>query len=71
MPKPELERHDLRELHLLTGKPAMYIANVDESGLTRDNAHLSALRARAAHSGPIDEDTLVYRIEFHAVNAHN
>ena len=25
------------------------------------------LRQRAAHAGPIDEDTLVYRIEFHAV----
>jgi hypothetical protein len=25
------------------------------------------LRARAAHAGPIDEDTLVYRIEFHAL----
>lgn len=25
------------------------------------------LRERAAHSGPIDEDTLVYRIEFHPV----
>ena len=24
-----------------------------------------ALRQRAAHAGPIDEDTLVYRIEFH------
>jgi hypothetical protein len=24
---------------------------------------------RAAHAGPIDEDTLVYRIEFHAVSA--
>ena len=24
------------------------------------------LRQRAAHAGPIDEDTLVYRIEFHA-----
>ncbi|HEY2653088.1 MAG TPA: ASCH domain-containing protein [Solirubrobacteraceae bacterium] len=27
-----------------------------------------ALRERAAHAGPIDEDTLVYRIEFHAVS---
>jgi hypothetical protein len=27
-----------------------------------------SLRERAAHAGPIDEDTLVYRIEFHAVN---
>ena len=26
------------------------------------------LRRRAAHAGPIDEDTLVYRIEFHAVS---
>jgi hypothetical protein len=25
------------------------------------------LRQRAAHAGPINEDTLVYRIEFHAV----
>src|SRR5205085_9973982 len=25
------------------------------------------LRQRAAHAGPIDDDTLVYRIEFHAV----
>jgi len=27
-----------------------------------------ALRQRAAHAGPIGEDTLVYRIEFHAVD---
>ena len=27
-----------------------------------------ALRRRAAHAGPIDEDTLVYRIELHALN---
>jgi hypothetical protein len=27
------------------------------------------LRQRAAHAGPIDEDTLVYLIEFHAVTA--
>lgn len=28
-----------------------------------------ALRQRAAHAGPIDEDTLVYRIEFHPVSS--
>jgi hypothetical protein len=28
------------------------------------------LRARAAHAGPIDDDTLVYRIEFHVVDPH-
>ncbi|HZO76682.1 MAG TPA: ASCH domain-containing protein [Solirubrobacteraceae bacterium] len=27
-----------------------------------------ALRRRAAHAGPIDEDTLVYRIKFHTVD---
>jgi len=27
-----------------------------------------ALRARTAHAGPVDDDTLVYRIEFHTVD---
>lgn len=27
------------------------------------------VRRRAAHAGPIDEDTLVYRIEFHVVSS--
>ena len=26
------------------------------------------LRQRAAHAGPIDEDTLVYRVEFHTIS---
>jgi hypothetical protein len=29
---------------------------------------LETLRRRAAHAGPIGEDTLVYRIELHAVS---
>ena len=29
-----------------------------------------ALRARAAHSGPINDDTLVYRVEFHVAQRH-
>jgi ASCH domain len=28
---------------------------------------LETLRDRAAHAGPIDDDTLVYRVEFHVV----
>jgi hypothetical protein len=28
---------------------------------------VEALRRRAAHAGPIDDDTLVYRVEFHVV----
>jgi hypothetical protein len=35
----------------------------------RRAGELTARRCqRAAHAGPIDEDTLVYRIEFHAVS---
>jgi ASCH domain-containing protein len=26
-----------------------------------------SLRERAAHAGPVDDDTLVYRVEFHVV----
>jgi len=28
-----------------------------------------SLRKRAAHAGPIDDDTLLYRVEFHTVPA--
>ena len=43
------------------------------SAITAEDVRLAGepdretLRERAAHAGPIDEDTLVYRIEFHAV----
>lgn len=43
------------------------------SAVTADDIELSgepdreALRQRAAHAGPIGDDTLVYRIEFHVV----
>ena len=36
-------------------------ADIRKSGETG----LESLRRRAAHSGPIGDDTLVYRIEFH------
>ena len=45
------ERRELRELQLLTAKPAMYVANVDEATLRTDNAHLAALRERARAEG--------------------
>ncbi len=43
----EEERRELRELQLLTAKPVMYVANVDERGFT-DNPLLGALEKRAA-----------------------
>lgn len=48
--EPE-ERALLDELHLLTIKPLMYIANVEESALTQDNALVQAVRAKAAEEG--------------------
>src|SRR5580698_7750754 len=46
-PLTDEARRELRELHLLTAKPVMYIANVDEAGLANGNAHLTALKVRA------------------------
>lgn len=41
---------------------------IDEADVRRSGeADLEALRKRAAHAGPISEDTLLYRIEFHVV----
>jgi hypothetical protein len=43
------------------------------SAVTKDDVRdsgepdLETLRARAAHAGPINDNTLVYRIEFHVV----
>ena len=39
-------------------------ADVSKAGET----DLESLRARAAHAGPIDDDTIVYRIAFHLVD---
>jgi len=44
------ERERLRELSLLTAKPVMYVANVDEKGFA-DNPHLDALNALARAEG--------------------
>ena len=46
------ERRDLRELHLLTLKPIMYVANVNETGFT-NNPHLDAVRERAQREGAV------------------
>lgn len=44
---------------------AVTSAEVRASG----EADRESLRRRAAHAGPIDEATLLYRIEFHVVGA--
>ena len=46
------EKALLKPLFLLTAKPTMYIANVDENGF-EDNPHLDTVRAIAAEEGAI------------------
>jgi ribosome-binding ATPase YchF (GTP1/OBG family) len=41
---------DLKNLHLLTIKPVMYIANVDEEGFS-DNPHLDTVKKIAQSEG--------------------
>ena len=48
----EEEQRDLRDLHLLTAKPVMYVANVAENGF-EDNPLLDEVRARAAGEGAV------------------
>ena len=52
MEMTEDDRKELRDLHLLTIKPVMYVANVNEQGFT-NNPHLDAVRARAAGEGAV------------------
>ena len=47
--------------------PATTQAHVRRAG----DPDRETLRHRAAHAGPIDEDTLVYRIEIHAVTSED
>ena len=44
------DKERLRELHLITAKPVMYIANVDESGF-ENNPHVDAVRELAEKEG--------------------
>lgn len=46
LPLTDDERAVIRDLQLITAKPVMYIANVDEGGF-EDNPHLDAVRALA------------------------
>jgi GTP-binding protein YchF len=46
------EKADCQELHLLTLKPIMYVANVKEDGFS-NNPHLDAVTARAKGEGAV------------------
>jgi len=41
---PDDKRDIIGDLHLLTDKPVIYVANVDEGSITSGNAHMDALK---------------------------
>ncbi len=45
------ERPLTRDLHLITMKPTLYVANVDDAGLKDGNVHTTAVEKRAAEEG--------------------
>ena len=45
------ERDSLRELNLITSKPVLFVANVAESDLGGDSAHVMTIRSIAAEKG--------------------
>jgi hypothetical protein len=54
----EIDSIELMPFHAVT------VTDVRHSG----EPDRESLRARAAHAGPIADDTLVYRVEFHVVS---
>jgi len=48
---PDAQARAFREANLLTAKPVLYVANVDESGLADGNAYTRALDALAERQG--------------------
>lgn len=44
-----------------------FSAVTDDDVAASGEADRESLRDRAAHAGPIDEDTLIHRVEFHVV----
>ena len=47
----EEEKPLVRDLHLITMKPTLYVANVDEAGLKDGNEHTAAVETRAKEEG--------------------
>ncbi|NNF40959.1 MAG: redox-regulated ATPase YchF, partial [Woeseiaceae bacterium] len=50
MQKSDLQKEILKSVHLITAKPVMYVANVDEGGFD-NNPYLDAVREQAASEG--------------------
>ena len=55
------------EIEIETIELVPFAAITEEDVRRAGEPDRETMRQRAAHAGPIDEDTLVYRIEFHPV----
>ncbi|WP_298081375.1 redox-regulated ATPase YchF, partial [uncultured Cardiobacterium sp.] len=53
LPMSDEERKAMRELFLLTMKPMMYVANVDEAHIDGDNAYVQQVRDKAAQADAV------------------
>ena len=53
LPLTDEEKKALRELFLLTMKPMMYVANVDEAHIDGDNAYVQQVRDKAAQADAV------------------
>jgi hypothetical protein len=58
----------LGEIEVDTIELVRFTTITDEDIRRAGEPDRETLRRRAAHAGPIDDDTLVYRIEFHPVS---
>ncbi|MBX2801829.1 MAG: redox-regulated ATPase YchF [Myxococcales bacterium] len=47
----EADQALLQRCQMITAKPVLYVCNVDEDGLSADNAHVTTVRAHAASEG--------------------
>jgi ribosome-binding ATPase len=47
----EEEKLWMREMHLLTDKPVLFVANTDEKGVTEGNSHIDTIRTIAKKEG--------------------
>lgn len=54
----EIDEIELLPFSTVTGEDLIHTGESD----------LESLRRRTAHAGPVDDDTFVYRIEFHVVD---
>ena len=52
MEREDSEEALFQEMQLLTGKPILYVCNVEEGAVVEGNAHVKRVKDMAASEGP-------------------